>query len=195
MNTEINNLENVLRLVTDLNTISQSTYPTDANIEFMERQVVQAISTMISNNRDRAYSQSIYADNVRRAISTRHVSVRRRRRIRQASPLETTPLLTPQGQATPLEKSVVIAKKKLEEPCPTECAICQEIPKFKDAVCTDCSHYYCKACWADWMNASGSNRSCPTCRKNMPKTTIYRARGSPNPGPLTQTDSHPLVVR
>ena len=92
------------------------------------------------------------------------------RRVRQRLPITST--------ATPLEKSKVIAKRKLEEPIPTECAICQEIPKYKDAVFTECDHYYCKACWQTWMNAPESNRSCPTCRKDMPTITSFRARAS-----------------
>lgn len=75
--------------------------------------------------------------------------------------------------------SKVMAKSKLEEPCPTECAICQETPKYKDALCTDCEHYYCKACWDVWMKTPTSNHTCPTCRKVDPKSTIFRARASP----------------
>jgi hypothetical protein len=77
------------------------------------------------------------------------------------------------------ERSKVIARRKLEEPCPTECSICQETPKYKDAVCTDCIHYYCKGCWESWMNAEGSNKKCPTCRKDMPGITSFKGR-APN---------------
>jgi len=83
----------------------------------------------------------------------------------------------PARVATP-SVSKVIAKSKLEEPCPTECAICQETPKYKDALCTECNHYYCKACWDVWMKTS---ITCPTCRKSDPKTTIFRMRSSPKP--------------
>ena len=82
----------------------------------------------------------------------------------------------PRQAPRPMEKSKVIAKKKLEEVCPMECAICQETPKYKDTVCTECDHYYCKSCWQTWMNAPESNRSCPTCRKDMPTVTSFRAR-------------------
>lgn len=86
----------------------------------------------------------------------------------------------------PLEKSKVIPKKKLEDPCPTECAICQDTPKHKDAVCTECNHYYCKACWQSWMNAERSNKKCPTCRKDMPRITSFKARTTkPLTGPMT----------
>lgn len=89
-----------------------------------------------------------------------------------------TPRQIPRQIPRPMEKSNVIAKKKLEEVTPMECAICQETPKYKDAVCTECQHYYCKACWQTWMNAPESNRSCPTCRKDMPTVTSFRARAS-----------------
>ena len=79
----------------------------------------------------------------------------------------------------PVERSKVIARRKLEEACPTECSICQETPKHKDAVCTECNHYYCKGCWQSWMNADGSNKKCPTCRKDMPRITIFKGR-APN---------------
>ena len=89
------------------------------------------------------------------------------------------PRQTPRQIPRPMEKPPkVIAKKKLEEVTPMECAICQEIPKYRDAVCTECDHYYCKACWQTWMNAPESNRSCPTCRKDMPTITSFRARAS-----------------
>ena len=79
----------------------------------------------------------------------------------------------------PIERSKVIARRKLEEPCPMECSICQETPKYKDAICTECNHYYCKGCWESWMNAEGSNKKCPTCRKDMPRITVFKGR-APN---------------
>jgi hypothetical protein len=79
----------------------------------------------------------------------------------------------------PIERSKVIARRKLEEPCPTECSICQETPKYKDSICTECNHYYCKGCWESWMNAEGSNKKCPTCRKDMPRITVFKGR-APN---------------
>jgi len=78
-----------------------------------------------------------------------------------------------------VERSKVIARRKLEEPCPAECSVCQETPKYKDAVCTECNHYYCKGCWESWMNTAGSNKKCPTCRKDMPRVTTFKGR-APN---------------
>jgi len=78
----------------------------------------------------------------------------------------------------PLEKSKVISKKKLDELCPIDCPICQDIPKYNDAILTECGHYYCKKCWGEWMNARGSHYNCPYCRKDMPKTTYFKARAT-----------------
>lgn len=88
-------------------------------------------------------------------------------------------LYVPSVNRSSVERSKVIARRKLEEPCPTECSVCQEVPKYKDAVCTECNHYYCKGCWENWMNAEGSNKKCPTCRKDMPRITSFRGR-APN---------------
>lgn len=76
----------------------------------------------------------------------------------------------------PLEKSKVISKKKLEELCPGSCAVCLETPKHKDSICTECNHYFCKPCWNSWMNVEGSNKKCPSCRKDMPRITSFKAR-------------------
>jgi hypothetical protein len=78
----------------------------------------------------------------------------------------------------PREISKVIPKKKLEELCPDECAICQEIPKYKNCLYTECKHFYCKSCWDCWMNTETSNKTCPVCRAQMTKTTTYKARES-----------------
>jgi hypothetical protein len=75
----------------------------------------------------------------------------------------------------PLENTQIIDRSVLEEYCPNECAICQEIPKYKHAVRTECEHYYCNTCWASWMNTTGSNKNCPICRKNRPIITGFKA--------------------
>lgn len=90
------------------------------------------------------------------------------------------PALTghPPVRRNPLEKSKVISKKKLEEPCPGSCAVCLETPKHKDSICTECNHYFCKPCWNSWMNAERSNKKCPTCRKDMPRITSFKGRAT-----------------
>ena len=75
----------------------------------------------------------------------------------------------------PLETTQIIDRSVLEEYCDNECVICQEIPKYKDAVRTDCNHYYCKNCWDSWINTPSSNKNCPTCRKVMPNITGFKA--------------------
>ena len=87
----------------------------------------------------------------------------------------------------PLEKSKVVTKTRLEESCPDDCAICQEKPKIKDSICTECNHYYCKTCWNEWMNSPNGNKGCPTCRKDMPRVTSFKARAVKKlTGPMTQ---------
>ena len=194
-----NQFANAVRLLTDLNIISQSPHPSDANLEFMQNQLFVAISNMVFVNRENAMVQRMQA-----AIAMRNVTVRRPR---QGSAFA-APLSQREGEPAirynPLEKTKVIAKKKLEEACPTECAICQETPKYKDAVCTDCTHYYCKSCWSGWMTTDGSNKSCPTCRKDLPKVTSYKARASTTKrshfvpletaGPLIQSGGRPVMI-
>jgi hypothetical protein len=96
-------------------------------------------------------------------------------RNRRSTPLTLTQNTTAR-RSNPLEKSKTVAQNKLQKCCPTECAICQEVPKYKDAVQTECGHYYCKVCWQSWMNAPGSNHKCPTCRKDIPRTISFIAR-------------------
>jgi hypothetical protein len=75
----------------------------------------------------------------------------------------------------PIENTEIIDNSVLEEYCPNECVICQEIPKYKDAIRTECNHYYCKTCWESWMNATSTNKNCPTCRKNRPTVSHFKA--------------------
>jgi len=93
-------------------------------------------------------------------------------------PFRTYVYTTRQQRENPLEKTKVISKKKLEETCPEECSICRDTPKNKDSICTECNHYFCKPCWSSWINSERSNKSCPNCRKDMPKITSYRGRVS-----------------
>ena len=93
-------------------------------------------------------------------------------------PIRTYVKIKRQKRQEPNEITKVISKKKLEETCPEECSICRDTPKNKDSICTECNHYFCKPCWSSWINAERSNKSCPNCRKDMPKITSYRARVS-----------------
>jgi hypothetical protein len=82
--------------------------------------------------------------------------------------------LPPVAPNLSLENTQIININMFNEYCPNDCAICQEIPKYKDAIRTECNHYYCKTCWESWMAATSSNKKCPTCRKNTPTVTIFK---------------------
>jgi Zinc finger, C3HC4 type (RING finger) len=182
-----NNFAAAVAALSALNTISQSTHGSDANIVFIQDQLFNTIRAMVSDNRRTAFNRDI-AMRMEQAIAAGNVTVR------QPRP-QTGPYTAPLRQRyNPLEKAKVIAKKKLDSNCPSECAVCQETPKYKDAICTECEHYYCKTCWTSWMNAIGSNKKCPTCRKDMPRTTSYKARASTTKrgtGPLSQ---RPIMI-
>jgi len=94
---------------------------------------------------------------------------------------------SPAQRNNPLEKIKIVSKDRLEELCPDDCAICNENPKIKDSICTECNHYFCKSCWNEWMNSESGNKKCPTCRKDMPRVTSFKARTSKKlTGPMTQ---------
>ena len=177
-------------MLSTINTLSQSEHGSDANLEFLQTQLFNSIRLMVSNNRQEVYNRR-NIERLQQAIGSLNVVIRRPRP--PPGPY-TAPLHQPATRYNPLEKAKVIAKKKLEEACPTECAICQETPKYKDAVCTECQHYYCKSCWNLWMNAASSNKKCPTCRKDMPRTTSYKARATKAGGPLIQAAARPVMV-
>ncbi len=118
-------------------------------------------------------------------------------------PVNSGPYTAPLRQASlpprynPTEKSKVVSQAKLEENCPEDCAICQEQPKVKDSICTECNHWYCKTCWNDWMNSSTGNKKCPTCRKDMPRVTAFKARATTKvSGPLSRpaVKSRPTLI-
>jgi hypothetical protein len=94
------------------------------------------------------------------------------------------------GRVVPLykERKLVIAKKKLEQPCPSQCSICYDMPKYKDALHTSCNHYYCNDCWTGWMRAANSNKQCPVCRAQTPTVTTFRARAPRRPRVQVQPD-------
>lgn len=185
------NFADVVSMLSTLNTLSQSEHSSDANIEFLQTEMFNSIRLMVSNNR-REVNNRRNIQGLHDVIGSLNVTIRRPRR--QTGPY-TAPLRQPARRYNPLEKEKVIAKKKLEETCPAVCAICQETPKYKDAVCTECNHYYCKPCWTGWMTAASSNKKCPTCRKDMPRTTSYKARAPTKlTGPLAQAAVRPAMI-
>lgn len=73
-----------------------------------------------------------------------------------------------------VETAKVVSKKKLEETI--DCPICQESPKIKDCILTECGHYFCRGCWNDWMTRTSSSKDCPCCRTIMPEITGFKSR-------------------
>lgn len=97
------------------------------------------------------------------------------------------------------ERKAVLPKRKLDQPCPSECSICHDTPLYKDAVKTSCDHYYCKTCLMDWMNTRNSNRRCPMCRAFTTKNTTFRERAPRRittnaTSTATSTSGQPLYV-
>jgi len=88
------------------------------------------------------------------------------------------PNRAPPNRRNPLEKFKTISKAALEAPCLEACVICMETHKKIDSVTTECGHEYGKACFNGWMNSVNSNKNCPTCRKDCPRVTLYKARAS-----------------
>ena len=177
-----NDFAQVVAMLSSLNTISQSAHGSDANLEYLQNELFYTIRRMVSNNRRDAIRQQ---DAIRRArqLEQRMTAppppavIQPVRVNAVVQPVRVYAL--PPTRYNPLEKTKVIAKYKLEETI--DCAICQETPKVKDCILTECKHYFCKGCWTGWMNAERSNKSCPTCRKEMPKITSFKARASSKP--------------
>jgi hypothetical protein len=198
-----NDFAQAVAMLSSLNTISQSAHGSDANLEYLQNELFNRIRSMVSNNRRDAIRQQNVIRYARQLEENRIRDEQRQRnfienvtRLQQMT-ATTTPIPVsrtvsrPPVRSNPLENIAIVAKKKLEDDCPNDCAICQERPKFKDAVCTECEHYYCKTCWTGWMDAEGSNKSCPTCRKEMPRTTSYKARASSKP---VAARARPMII-
>ena len=86
------------------------------------------------------------------------------------------PELAPQRIGALNTTTRTIPRAALESNCANACAICIEIPKKIDSLTTECGHEFCKGCYHDWFNSRNGNKCCPTCRKENPKVTIYKAR-------------------
>jgi len=67
--------------------------------------------------------------------------------------------------------------KNDDEPCPTECFVCQEIPNYSSAIRTDCGHFHCKECWNHWSKISSGRPTCTACRKYNPLITGFKIKG------------------
>lgn len=100
----------------------------------------------------------------------------------------TAPLrFAPMGHCL-VENKKVISKAQLEAVCPDSCPICLEKHKKKDTLLTDCGHEYGSECYKSWFIA---HNTCPTCRKESPTVTTFKARASKK---LTGPMSAPMAV-
>jgi hypothetical protein len=173
-----NDFAQVITMLTNLNTISQNTNSSEANLTHLRNELSYAIGRMVSNNRNEAFRQQDFIRH-QRALEQHRIRDHERQMTAPHPPAVVQPVRVvtqPRTRYNPLEKTKVIAKAKLEETI--DCAICHETPKVKDCILTECNHYFCKGCWNGWMNAQRSNKNCPTCRKDMPRITSFRARAS-----------------
>ncbi len=213
-----NDFAQAVAMLSSLNTISQNTNTSEANLTYLRNELSYAIGRMVSNNRRDAIRQQ---DAIRRARQVEENRIRDEERQRnfienvtrlqqrmtappppdviqptpyviQPTPavIQPTPaVIQPSTRYNPLEKTKVVAKYKLEET--VDCAICQENPKVKDCILTECKHYFCKGCWNGWMNAERSNKKCPTCRKDMPRITSFKSRASSK---TAATPARPVMI-
>lgn len=72
-------------------------------------------------------------------------------------------------------KKSSIGKARFENMCKETC-FCLENHTNGEILVTDCGHTFGNECWKRWMTTSTSNKTCPTCRKFDPSTTIYTMR-------------------
>ncbi len=141
-----NELREAITRIVALHQISQNSYDVPVNIEAMKESLFEIINNMVNINRQ----------------------------------LATAPQVQPAPRIQPSHRKKVAAvkvlsKKGLEESCLSECSICNDRPKYKNALLTECKHYYCRDCWNEWMHYS---TTCPTCRMNTPRTTSFKGRAA-----------------
>ena len=128
-----------------------------------------------------------------------HIMVRRRRRQENAPPVPPvahqagsytapprdpprrqvgpyTAPLRPVVRRNPLEKMVTIKKAEFDAICTESCSICLEKHIKGDTIMTECNHEFGVKCYNSWMTAFTSNHTCPTCRKETPRVTMYKTR-------------------
>lgn len=134
----------IVELVNQLNALSKDYNSPDDMVASIQSRIAVLTSTMVDINRENAYYERIEQHGFR------------------GVGIITGP------------KVKTISREKLEEVCPSECSVCFEEVQFKNAVVTNCGHYYCKGCWNTWMNAAGTNKCCPTCRAHEPMVTTFR---------------------
>jgi len=95
----------------------------------------------------------------------------------------TGPITAPLRDAArrnPLEKTVTISRAEFDANCAESCSICLETHKKGDSIVTECHHEFGKQCFNNWLSAPNSNHKCPTCRKSMPRITLFKTRAPRN---------------
>jgi hypothetical protein len=109
----------------------------------------------------------------------------------------TGPLTAPlraETRRNPLEKTVTISRAAFNANCTDSCSICLETHKKGDSIQTECNHEFGKQCFNTWMTARASNHKCPTCRKEMPRVTMFKTRVSRTlTGPASAPGRRPIV--
>jgi hypothetical protein len=98
----------------------------------------------------------------------------------------TGPLTAPLRDAarrSPLQKTVTISRAAFDTNCAESCSICLATHKKGDSIVTECNHEFGKECFNNWISAPNSNHSCPTCRKSMPRITLFKTRSQRNSTP------------
>ena len=111
---------------------------TSDNVEFIIHELGVHINQMVFYNRVE-YNRLEYNHSIVEAVQAALTPTTTLSAVtlpsRSVLPLAAQPI-----RHNPLEKIKVISKKKLDESCPQECAVCQDTPNYKDAVCTECNH-------------------------------------------------------
>jgi len=77
-----------------------------------------------------------------------------------------------------LAKVEAITREQFDQICEHDCGICFETHNKGKTLNTSCGHVYCLQCWHTWMSTPNSNRTCPTCRANLPSYTYYKVKSS-----------------
>jgi len=88
--------------------------------------------------------------------------------------------------------TIMIDKDEFKNASPHECSICLNKPKYKDIKRTDCGHFFCKTCWDAWIGCSSSHGcqiSCPMCRRENPRISLYKSYTLSKPKPQTVTNT------
>jgi hypothetical protein len=83
-----------------------------------------------------------------------------------------------------IQKTVTISRAAFDANCAESCSICLATHKKGDSIVTECHHEFGKECFNTWITAPNSNHSCPTCRKSMPRITLFKTRAPRNPTPV-----------